>query len=145
MSKRLPTLTDDWLNDTWNIRPIEHAEGELSTFDRLISSAVGRCLEGEKRAKIAESLSYLFGETVSVHMLNAYASEARSVHRISAGRFLALISVTRRFDILDAVLREIGGKALNSEEAKVFRVGKSFVAQLAAARALRADVDAVIP
>ena len=73
-------------------------------------------------------------------MLNAYASEARNQHRIPASRFLALIGLTRRFDILDAVLREVGGKALDEQDAKEFRIGKSYVASLSAARTLREDV-----
>jgi hypothetical protein len=122
------------------LHPVDCGEAELAHFDRLISSAVGRCLDSENRAEIARDLSIVFGEEISVHMLNAYASEARTQHKIPASRFLALIGLTRRFDILDAVLRDVGGKALNESDAKEFRIGRSYVASLNAARTLREDV-----
>lgn len=138
--KRKPRLTDESLRDVWNLRPVDCGEAELADFDQLISSAVSRCLNDENRLEIAGDLSTVFGEEISVHMLNAYASEARNQHRIPASRFLALIGLTRRFDILDAVLREVGGKALDEQDAKEFRIGKSYVASLSAARTLREDV-----
>ncbi|MBD3729292.1 MAG: hypothetical protein IE933_06255 [Sphingomonadales bacterium] len=45
-----------------------------------------------------------------------------------ASRFLALIAMTRRFDILDVVLREVGGTALDGQQAKVFRPGLDYLA-----------------
>lgn len=140
MGKRKPTLTDEWLNDFWNVRGLDYGAAELKDFDRLVSSAVARCLEGEDRAEVAATLSYILGESVTANMLNAYASEARNAHRIPASRFLALMAMTRRFDLLDAVLREIGGKAVDRHGAKIFRVGKSYVASVNAARVLREEV-----
>jgi hypothetical protein len=138
--KRTPKLSDEWLTDVWTVRPIDYAEGELADFDQLVSSAVARCLKQESRADIARDLSHILGERVTVHMLNAYASEERREHNISAVRLLALIGLTSRFDILDALVREVGGKALDRNGASYFRVGKRYVDYLNAARALREDV-----
>lgn len=52
--------------------------------------------------------------------------------------------MTRRFDILDAVLREVGGKAMDWHDAKVFRVGADYVNCLGASRALRESLAEVI-
>lgn len=49
--------------------------------------------------------------------------------------------MTRRFDILDAVLREIDGKALDGRQAKVYRTGVDFLESLNAERALRQRVE----
>lgn len=141
--KRTPRLSDEWLNDIWNVRGLDYGERELENFDKLISSAVARCLkeDADTRAEIAVMLSHLSSEDISVAMLDAYASEARREHKIPASRFLALIAITRRFDILDAVLREIGGKALDRSDARIFRIGKYYVENINATRDLQAVVQ----
>jgi hypothetical protein len=146
MRKRKPKLTDEWLRDVWNVRGLDYGEGELEDFDKLISSAVARCLreDDSRREGQARDLSYLLAEEVSAAMLDAYSSEARRSHRIPASRFLVLIAMTRRFDILDAVLREVGGKALDRHDAKVFRVGVDYVNSVGATRALHDSLAEVI-
>ena len=139
VAKRKPSLSDERLADIWNVRGLDYAEGELADFDKLISSAVSRCLADDEddRAELADLVSLVLGERVSVMMLDAYASEARRGQRIPASRFLALIAVTRRFDILDAVLREVGGKALDRSDARVYRLGRRYLDSLQASRRLR--------
>jgi hypothetical protein len=101
------------------------AEGDLAGLERIISSAVGRALKEDSRprAVVAGAVSALLGEDVSKFMLDAYASEAREGHSISAGRFLALMAATERLDILDAVISRIGGRVLVGEEFHTARVG----------------------
>ena len=142
MRKRKPTLSIERLRDVWNVRGLEDVEGELEDFDKLVSSAVSRCLREHKgnRDEQAADLSYLLGEEISAAMLDSYSSEARREHKISASRFLALIAMTGRFDILDAVLREVGGKALDRYDAKVFHIGVDYVASVNANRILREDI-----
>lgn len=141
--KRMPHLSDERLAEVWNVRGLDHGEAELEDFDKLISSAVSRCLKEDdsSRQEQADTLSYLLNEHISVAMLDSYTSEARRVHKIQASRFLALIAMTRRFDILDAVLREVGGKALDRHDAKVFRVGVDYIASVNANRVLRKDLE----
>jgi hypothetical protein len=140
MGKRKPQLSNEWMRDIWTLRPVDCGRGELEHFDALISSAVARCLKDENRVELAGGPSTVFNEEISVHMLNAYASEARKDHKIPASRLLALIGLTRRFDILDALVREIGGKALSEHDTKEFRIGKSYVISRNAARTLDRDV-----
>jgi predicted subunit of tRNA(5-methylaminomethyl-2-thiouridylate) methyltransferase len=137
-AKKEPFLSDSRLHDIWNVRPIDHAEGELKDFDRLICSAVARCLNESKepRSELADTLSFVLGERVSAAMLDAYSSGARRDYKVPASRFIVLMAITRRFDLLDAVLREVGGKALNAKDSKVFEIGKRYVESLNAARAL---------
>jgi hypothetical protein len=68
-------------------------------------------------------MSDLLDEEVTRFMLDAYASEAREGHNISASRFLALIAVTNRHDILDHILRRIGAAVLVGAEIATARVG----------------------
>lgn len=123
--KRRPSLTDGQMAFTFAApKPAQH-EGDLAGLDRVISSAVGHALkkDGRDRAVIAGHMSSLLCEDVSKHMLNAYASEAREEHAISAHRFLALIAATGRLDILDTVIARIGGRVLVGEEFHTARVG----------------------
>lgn len=74
MTKRKPALSDERLADIWTVRGLDYAEGELDDFDKLISPAVSRCLaeDEDNRAELAELLSLVLGERVSVMMLDAY-------------------------------------------------------------------------
>lgn len=137
-ARRNPFLSDARLSDIWNVRQIDYAEGEFKDFDLLISSAVARCLNESDRSRTeqAEMLSFLLGEPVSVAMLNAYTSGARRDHRVPASRFIVILAITGRFDLLDAVLREVGGKALDANDAKVFEIGTRYVASVNAERDL---------
>ena len=141
--KQKPHLSDERLADSWNVRGLDYGEAELEDFDKLISSAVSRCLKEDEsdRQEQAATLSYLLNEHVSVAMLDSYTGEARREHKIQASRFLALLAMTRRFDILDAVLREVGGKALDRHDAKVFRIGVDYIASMNANRNLRACLE----
>lgn len=137
-AKKTPLLSDTKLQDIWNVHPLDYAEGELADFDKLISSAAARCLSESEysRSEQADTLSLLLGERVSVAMLNAYTSGARRDHKVPASRFIILIAMTRRFDILDAILREVGGKALDANDAKVFEIGTRYVSSVNAERDL---------
>jgi hypothetical protein len=59
---------------------------------KAISAALDEC--GKPRERVAEAMSAFLGTRVSLNMLNAYASEARENHQISAVRFVALIHAT---------------------------------------------------
>src|SRR5262245_43104679 len=74
---------------------------DLAGIDRMIAASVARALRDDSRTRddIARAMSELLGEEVTRFMLDAYASEARDNHNISAGRFLALIAATTRHDI----------------------------------------------
>ncbi len=61
-----------------------------------IAKAVAETLKADLRSRdeIAQAMSVAAGEEISVHMLNAYASEAREDHTIPYHRLLALVEVT---------------------------------------------------
>jgi hypothetical protein len=98
---------------------------DLAGIDRMIAANVSRALRDDDRPReeVARAMSELLGEEVTRFMLDAYASEARDNHNISAGRFLALIAATKRHDILDRLLRRIGAAVLVGEEIATARAG----------------------
>jgi hypothetical protein len=124
MSRRPTTSVDQFIFTFDAPEPATNA-ADLAGIDRLIAASVGRALRDDNRQRdeVARAMSELLGEEVTRFMLDAYASEARDNHNISAGRFLALIAATTRHDILDHVLRRIGAAVLVGEEIATARAG----------------------
>jgi hypothetical protein len=104
--------------------PARH-DAALAGLERTIAAGVARALKEDprSRAEVAGAVSSLMDEDVSRWMLDAYASEARDTHSISAGRFLALMAATERFDILDAILTRVGARVLVGDEVHTARLG----------------------
>lgn len=65
---------------------------------RAMALALDEC--GASRDEVAQRMSDYLGETVSVHMLNAYVSEARENHTINIDRFAALVHATQDWRLL---------------------------------------------
>ena len=97
----------------------------LAGLERRISGTVATILNSEPRSRevIAAEMSQLLDEEVSRAMLDAYASPARDQHKVIMSRFLALVAVTKRHDLLDPLLREIGGALLVGKEVHTARLG----------------------
>ena len=100
--------------------------GALAGLDRQICEAVGTILNSDPRRRevIAAEMSVLLDDDVSRAMLDAYSSPARESHRVSLTRFLALVQVTNRHDVLDQVLRPIGAGVLVGAEVHTARIGQ---------------------
>lgn len=79
--------------------------------------------DGRRREHIAAEMSVLLDEEISRAMLDAYSSPARTEHKVPMSRFLALVAVTGRHDLLDPVLREIGAALLVGTEVNTARLG----------------------
>lgn len=104
----------------------------LSTqIAHLMSAAVREC--GLDRYEIAAQMSALLGEDVSKSILDAYTSEARESHNVSAYRFLAFVLVTGSFERLDELVKLLGCRLLIGEEAQL--------AQLVRLEASRREID----
>lgn len=97
----------------------------LAGLERQISQAVSTILHDEERSRavIAAEVSELLGEDVSKEMLDAYASPAREGHKVPMSRFLALVAVCDRHDVLDLLMRPIGAAILVGEEVHTARLG----------------------
>nr|WP_298794516.1 hypothetical protein [uncultured Acetobacter sp.] len=66
---------------------------------RAISVTLTEC--GRTRPEVASDMSDILGKTVTVNMLNAYASGQREDHQISVPRFNALIGATRDMRLVE--------------------------------------------
>lgn len=99
--------------------------GDLAGLERFISATVGTVIasDGRPRELIAADMSLLLDEDVSRSMLDAYSSPARTEHKVPMSRFLALLVVTKRQDLLDPIARKIGAAVLVGEEVKTARLG----------------------
>ena len=99
--------------------------GALAGLERFISETVGTIIASDGRAReiLAAEMSVLLDEEISRAMLDAYSSPARAEHKVPMSRFLALLVVTDRQDLLDPIVRRIGAALLVGEEVKTARLG----------------------
>jgi len=63
---------------------------------------------GVDRAEIARRMGAFLSEEISLHMINAYASQAREDHVISLSRFLALLHATGDRRLLEMLAEPLG-------------------------------------
>lgn len=98
----------------------------LAGLERRISEMVGTIIASAWRPRevIAAEMSVLLDDDISRAMLDAYSSPARDGHKVPMSRFLALVAVTGRQDLLDPLLREIGAAVLVGEEVYTARIGQ---------------------
>lgn len=125
MNRHRPALNPAQIAFTFDPPSPASAPGDLAGLDRMVASAVARALKDDPRSReeIAGAMSAQLGETVSKLMLDAYASESRDNHNIPVHRALALIAVTKRFDLLDAMVRRIGAAVLIGRDLAVAKRG----------------------
>lgn len=125
MGKRRASIDVSQLGFTFTPPLPARRDADLAGLDRVVAASVAVALKEDDRSReeIAGAMSALLAEGVSKPMLDAYASEARGDHNISAARVLALIAVTERFDLLDAMVRRIGAALLVGEELHAARLG----------------------
>lgn len=81
-----------------------------ATINSRIAKALSAVLKdaGRSRDVIAQEMSAYLGEPVSRASLEAFASEAKEGHTISAPRLVALFVVTGDLRLLNAVLADTG-------------------------------------
>lgn len=98
----------------------------LAGIEQRISRTVGTILNSDSRPReiIAAEMSLLLEDEISRAMLDAYSSPARPEHKVPMSRFLALIAVTKRHDLLDPLMREIGAAVLVGAEVMTARLGQ---------------------
>ena len=99
---------------------------ELAGLERQINELVGTILNTDPRPRevIAAEMSVLLDDEISRAMLDAYASPARTEHKVPFSRFCALVVVTNRQDLLDPIMRRIGAALLVGDEVRTARLGQ---------------------
>jgi hypothetical protein len=125
MGKRADRFNADQIGFDFDLPVHDGATAMLAGLERQICAGVSDILHGETRSRtvIAALMSDLLDEEVSRPMLDAYASPAREGHKVPLSRFLALVAVTNRHDVLDRLVRQIGAAVLVGEEIHTARLG----------------------
>lgn len=125
MPKRRPALTDLQMVFSFDVPQAATEAGDLAGFGAMMAASVARaCREdGRSRHAIAIAMSDVLGETISKAMLDAYCSESREQHAIPAHRWFALITVTGRWDIADAMTARCGARILSGDEIRAAELG----------------------
>lgn len=77
-----------------------------SRISKAVAAALKRC--GKSREDVAQLMSAVLEERVSAAMLDAYASEAKSQHKITLERFIALIQVTDCHELIAFIAEPFG-------------------------------------
>lgn len=105
-------------------RPASHPAA-LAGMDARVARTIGEALNSDHRPRevIAAEMGVLLDDQVTKAMLDAWSAPGKDAHNISFTRMLALIAVTKRFDLLDRELREIGAAVLVGEEIYTARLG----------------------
>jgi hypothetical protein len=124
-AKRRPTY--DAAQLAFTFEPAHHAvgDGALDGLERFVASAVSQVLKEDPRSRfeIAGGMSALLNDDVSKPMLDAYSAEAKDTHNVSLARFLALISETQRYDVLDQLCQKIGCHVVVGQEMLTVELG----------------------
>lgn len=142
MAKRRPAFSADQLAFTFEVPAVDRHAGALAGLGRVVSSAVSRILDEDERSRpmLAAALSEILDEDVDKMTIDGWASESRDRFNIPFYRLLALIAVTDRVDVLDALLREIGVAALFGDEIVTAQLGH-IDRQIAALRERRKTIE----
>ena len=105
---------------------LDERAGVLAGLEQEIAETVGTILASTpmSRFEIAARMSELLGEPIRKLMLDAYASRARTDHKMPMSRFFALVLATKRHDLFDPLVRRIGAGLLVGDEIKTARLGQ---------------------
>lgn len=101
------------------VKKFAQSEVRAASLDARICKAIVVALRdaGAAREVIAARMSAYLGETVSLAMLNAYASPARSTHTINVVRFVALVHATHDRRLLELLAEMFGWSVVDERYA----------------------------
>ena len=128
-------------------QPVARFEPERvrgASHQQQIARAVGACLKdaeerGVGRDAIADAMTVFLGEAVSKHMLDAYASQARTEHVINLPRFMALLHATSDRRLLELIAEPMGWAVVERKHLAMIELAQLHEAQ----EVLRRRTDAL--
>lgn len=101
--------------------PHETRGGSLdASISRAVSLALHRC--GKRRDTIAADMSRELGRTVTIAMLDAWASQARSQNRIPLDAFAALVGATAQHELLGLLPEMFGFAVVPAKYAEIIEL-----------------------
>jgi len=117
MYKKKKKYTDDPRQPGLFDGPDEYAYGELSIADeapKWLARAIRR--SGKDRAEIAEEMSRLCGEPVSIHQINAWTAQSRQLHNFPLKYLPAFLVATGDFEVAQNTAEAAGCEWLVGRE-----------------------------
>ena len=80
---------------------------------------------GKTREEIANEMSAYVVQTITVNMLDAYASPARENHKITLERFIALLDATDCYGLLAFICQFVGYVAVPERYADIIEIWRN--------------------
>lgn len=80
---------------------------------------------GKTREEIAKEMSEFLDQTITVNMLDAYASPARENHKITLERFIALLDTTDCYGLLAFICQFVGYVAVPERYADIIEIWRN--------------------
>jgi hypothetical protein len=93
----------------------------------LITDSIKR--SNKSRDAIAEEMSQLTGQKITLRMLNAYTAEAAERHRFPLSFARAFCVAVSDWLLLTFIAERAGFRLIDSRDAQVLEVGRAYLAQ----------------
>jgi hypothetical protein len=90
----------------------------------------------QSREQIADEMTRLLGERVTVRMLNSYTSDAAEKHRWPAQYDIALCEVLGDYTLLEQRCKRAGFRMIGPKEEKLIAIGRAYIAKAKAEKKL---------
>lgn len=90
---------------------------------RVVAHACQR--SGKTREEIAKEMSAYLDQTITINMLDAYASPARENHKITLERFIALLDATDCYGLLAFICQFVGYVAVPERYADIIEIWRN--------------------
>ena len=87
---------------------------------RAITLELKEC--GRPRHEVASRMSDYLGQSITPHILNAYASQAREDHVINLVRFVALLHATQDRRLLEMIAEQFGWAVIDRRFLKLIDI-----------------------
>ena len=98
------------------------AQVRAATLNARLARAISAALDGHDRLRVAQEMSAILGRPVSKNMVDAYASQAREDHAISAPRYMALAHATADARLLQVMAEPMGWAVIDQRFLPLIRL-----------------------
>ena len=110
--------------------PIPGSLNDESIVRGIVTNAIKNCTKS--REIIAEEMSELVGDRITVRMLNSYTSEAAEQHRWPAQYTRAFCHVVENWLLLRCITERSGFHLISDEEIELLDLGRQYLKRKAA-------------
>lgn len=114
--------------------PAPGSMNDDGTIRAIIADCIRQCTKS--REQIADEMSHLVGEKITVRMLNSYTSEAAEQHRWPSQFTRAFCLVVQDWSLLRCIVERAGFYLIDEVEADLLELGRQTAARKAADEAI---------